>query len=411
MAIVKNFWLRDNAQKLGGAVIYQAKGQTLMRQLAPSISNPRTDAQMVTRVKLANLVAFYRASAKWMRGAFETKESNQSDYNAFVSANSSGNQVWLTKSQVDAGNAVVAPYQVSRGSLGEIVQTASSGIIKTNLYLGSLTLSAGTTISQFTTALLANNLGLAEGDQLSVVQYIQNTGSDGNYTITCRAYEVILSTLSTELLSAYLPIDLLEASADASPALQMITTGFTGGAAFIVSRTIGGKILVSSASVTLTSPNNVYTAMTSTTQQQNAITSYGTQTEVFLDSAAANEANSSVATSPQIIALTVGAATYAPGDIIPSEYDNADTIIVTMSAPVTINTDGYLRIDPSADNPIEGEMSYAGLTTGTIFPYKIVSTSTLQTPASGTRPVVVQITLNDETVITQSFAVGDDGLE
>lgn len=303
MAVVNNFWLRDNKQKLGGAVIYQAKGQTLMRQLAPSISNPRTDAQMEQRVKLANLVAFYRASAKWMRGAFETKASNQSDYNAFVSANAAGNSVWLTKSQVDAGVCIVAPYTISRGSLGEIKQTIVGNLIASNLYVGALTISAELTIGQLSAALLEYNNGLQSGDQLSLIQYIQNTGSDGNYTIVCRARELLLNPTSTELVADYFPIDILAVTTGDNPALAVDTTSFTGGAAFILSRTIGGRIAVSSSAVTLTPSNSIYNAMTTTTQKEAAIRSYGTNTTVFLDSTLADQNNNSVYTPQSIIQL------------------------------------------------------------------------------------------------------------
>lgn len=356
MAVVKNFWLRDNTQKLGGAVIYQSKGQTLMRQLAPSITNPRTDAQMEQRVKLANLVAFYRASAGWMRGAFETKPSNQSDYNAFVSANAAGNAVWLTKSQVDAGNAIVAPYVVSRGTLGEIVQTLDEDWIYTNLYVGDLSFGLQTTIAQFTAALLTNNNGLQEGDQLSIIQYIQNTATDGNYTITCRPYEVILSLSSSELLSAYLPIDLLVVSDDDSPRMGIVAADFVGGASFVLSRTQGGRILVSSSVVTLTPANEVYAAMTTTSQQNAAIASYGTTTTVFLDSTGANTANASVSTQASVLALIINNRTYTPGSVIPASYTEGEQIQVLLSANINVSANASVDISRTGQS---GEATFS----------------------------------------------------
>lgn len=334
MAVVKNFWLRDNTQKLGGAVIYQSKGQTLMRQLAPSISNPRTDAQMEQRVKLANLVAFYRASASWMRGAFETKPTNQSDYNAFVSANAASNAVWLTKSQVDAGTCIVAPYTISRGSLGEIRQSLSGNLITSNLYVGDLTISATTTVGELSAALLANNNGITSGDQLSIIQYIQNTGTDGNYTIVCRAREVIINTASTELLSDYLPVSILAVTTGEAPALAISTSTFMGGAAFVLSRTTGGRILVSSSVVTLTPANVVYNAMTTTTQKETAIRSYGTNTTVFLDSQLAQTENSSVYTPLSIVqVLGVDGNAIAQNGAL-SQLSEGDTLSVVLSKDV-----------------------------------------------------------------------------
>lgn len=344
MAVVKNFWLRDNTQKLGGAVIYQVNGQTLMRQLAPAVSNPRTDAQMSTRVRLANLVAFYRASAGWMRGAFESKAANQSDYNAFVSANAAANAVWLTKSQVEAGTCIVAPYTISRGSMGEIKQTATATMITSNLYVGELTISAGTTIGELSTALITNNNGLQNGDQLSVIQYIQNTGSAGAYTITCRAREMLLNTSSVELVSRFLPIEILGVSSGETPALSILTSSFVGGAAFILSRTQGGRILVTTSSVTLTYGNSVYTAMTSATQKESAIRSYGTNTVVFLDSNVVAGANEGVPTAASIASVVIGGRTYAAGAYLPESLPASSQVVINLTAPVELSQAATLTI-------------------------------------------------------------------
>ena len=334
MAVVKNFWLKDNTQKLGGAVIYQVKGQTLIRQLAPAVSNPRTDAQMSTRVRLANLVAFYRVSAKWMRGAFETKAANQSDYNAFVSANAQANAVWLTKAQVEAGTCVVAPYTISRGSMGEIKQSVTSALIASNLYTGDLVISASTTIADLSAALIANNNGLQNGDQLSIIQYIQNTGTGGAYSIVCRAYEVILNSSNILPLSNYLPVDILTTTGGDDSALAILTASFVGGASFILSRTQGGRILVSTSQVSLTANNAVYAAMTSTTQKENAIRSYGANTTTFLDSATASGANSDVASVVSILSIRVNNQTIAPGEMLPVTISEEDVITINLSTAV-----------------------------------------------------------------------------
>ena len=334
MAVVKNFWLRDNTQKLGGAVIYQVNGQTLMRQLAPAVSNPRTDAQMATRVRLANLVAFYRVSAKWMRGAFETKAANQSDYNAFVSANASANAVWLTKSQVAAGTCVVAPYVISRGSMGEIRQSVTATLIASNLYTGELVISGATTIADLSSALIANNNGLQNGDQLSIIQYIQNTATGGAYSIVCRAYEVILSTTNTLPLSNYLPVDILTTTGGDDSALAILTASFVGGASFILSRTQGGRILVSTSQVSLTSNNTIYAAMTSNAQKDAAIRSYGSNTTVFLDATTAGTANGGVTTALQILqVLGPSGQNIASGGRLPV-LETGQSIVVRLSEPV-----------------------------------------------------------------------------
>lgn len=412
MAVVNNFWLRDNKQRLGGAVIYQSNGQTLMRQLAPAVTNPRTDAQMETRVKLANLVAFYRASAGWMRGAFETKPANQSDYNAFVSANAANNNVWLTKTQVESGNAIVAPYVVTRGSLGEIVQTTEAGAIFTNLYVGSLTIDDTTSVNQLTAALLNNNNGLKEGDQLSIIQYIQNTATNGSYTITCRPYEVILSLSDSTLLSNYLPVDILTTSNGDNSALGLITSSFTGGAAFIMSRTAGGRILVSTSSVTLTPNNTVYPAMATESQKSTAIRSYGTNTVVFLDSNLAGTANTDVNTSIAIIALLYDGNTYVNGSVLPNTWGSDEEITLILSAPVNA-ADGAsidIRVDGEAEvvnaiynGPALNNVSSITFTIGEAVQYNIVNT---------TRNVSVEFDASTDNILLYAqYKMEPEGLE
>lgn len=410
MAVVKNFWLRDNTQKLGGAVIYQVKGQTLMRQLAPAVSNPRTDAQMSTRVRLANLVAFYRASAGWMKGAFETKAANQSDYNAFVSANAANNDVWLTKSQVDGGNAIVAPYVIARGSLGEITQTAAADGIYSNLYMGATTISSTISVAEFTAALLNNNNGLQEGDQLSIVQYIQNTSTDGNYTIVCRAYEVILSLSNTELLGTYLPVELLTVGSDTNSPLGVLTSSFTGGVAFILSRTQSGRILVSSSTLTLTYNNAVYALMTTTTQKSNAIASYGSNTTVFLDSAAAAAANTSVGTGITILSMIINGSARAQGDEIPTTYTEGQQIIVVLSGAVQYNEDATLEIGRSqADVSVTATAVASGVQTGNTITFTVDATATINVQTGVTIDAYVDLDTAQGNNITAVFTM-DGGL-
>ena len=117
MAILKSLIVRGGRKQIGGMVLYSRNGETIARELAAQVTNPRTPAQMEQRVKLSNLVAVYRANASWMRGAFENKKDRESDYNAFVSANVGNNAVALSKSDVAAGAAVVGNYKITSGSL------------------------------------------------------------------------------------------------------------------------------------------------------------------------------------------------------------------------------------------------------------------------------------------------------
>lgn len=333
MAILKNLWLRGGSQKLAGAVLYTRKGETIARELAASVSNPRTTAQMSQRVRLSNVVNFYKVSAKWMRGAFESKAEKQTDYNAFVAANLTASQVALTKSQAATGAAVVAPYKISQGSINPISWSSTGTTLPTSdLYVGDLTITGTTTVGQFSAALEAAN-NLMDGMQLSFIQYIQQVDAQGTPYVTCRAYEVVLNSANSQLLSSYMPIDILAVSAGENRALAVNTSEFTGGFAMILSLTTGTTIKVSSANVVLTSDNTYYASFTTAAVQQAAIDSYGTGTEIFLSSSSANQ-SSTPSLAQSILSVTIGGTVYRAqtGSIPASTYAGAAITIKMASA-------------------------------------------------------------------------------
>lgn len=370
MAVLNNLWIRGGKQKLGGVVLYQLNGQTLARELAPSISNPRTTSQMTQRVRLANLVAFYKANKSWMKHSFEDKSERSSDYNAFVSANIGTNLVALTKSEAAGGAAVVGPYQITRGSLLSIEHTLSGSTIKTNINLGNYQITATTTIGALSAAILANNLTLSEGMQLSLIVNTQQAGNASQQPyIVCRAYELILYTSSTSLLTDFFPESVTSVAAGTNNyALGLNTTTYAeGGAAFILSQTAGGVTRVSSQRIQMFGSQSVYNAHISASALAAAIASYGESTDVFLDTANANALVNVLATQT-ILSVTYDGQTYVAGD----EFDGvleADTQWsfqmsqpipegATLSATATSNGLGDLEMmGPTANGSVVSGVS------------------------------------------------------
>ena len=400
MAILRNLWLRGGSQKLAGAVLYTRKGETIARELAAAVSNPRTTAQMSQRVRLSNVVNFYKVSAKWMRGAFESKAENQSDYNAFVAANLTASQVALTKSQAAAGAAVVAPYKITQGSINPISWASTGTTLPTSdLYVGDLTITGTTTVGQFSAALEAAN-NLLDGMQLSFVQYIQQVDAQGTPYVTCRAYEVVLNTTNSQLLSSYMPIDILAVTTGDNPALAVNTSDFTGGFAMILSLTTGTTIKVSSANVILTSDNTYYASYTTAAVQQAAIESYGTGTEIFLSSSSANQ-SSTPSLAQSILYATIGGATYRAGDTYPSMSAYAGQSF-TIKMAATIPADAVISVisytEVSGQEREATNVSYQGDTiTGTGYSY------------SGTSPLTkLRVTISGSQYDI-SFASSGDG--
>lgn len=283
MAIINNGLLGSSRNKVGNLVTYRMKGQDIARAKAAQVSNPRSLAQMQQRVKLANLVGMYRANRAWMDGlAFSTRPAHWSDYNAFVSANIASNRIALTKEQAAAGTTIVAPYIVSRGSLPTIeVNPTTANVWQTNIGVGDLSIDpATTTVGELSTAILANNNGLQQGMQLSLVMnYQQQSGS--SYYATSRYYEVIINPNDTDLLSTRMDLQHVGVSGGNLAYTRGASDPIVG-FAFVLSLTQDNKTRVSTQRLVLTS-TSVYDLFTRQAQQDAATQSYGAQlNEPFL---------------------------------------------------------------------------------------------------------------------------------
>lgn len=274
MAVIKNLWLRQSKQKLAGAVTYQLKGQTIAREQAATIANPRTTSQMEQRVKLANLVNFYRANKSWMaKGAFETKERTWSDYNAFVHANIGANKVALTKTQASMGCCVAAPYLVTQGTLPELdVYTRGNNV---GVYASSTT--APTTWGGLSAALIAAYPALMNGDQLSIITYLQIEADENEPYVRVSPKELFLDTNSTTALSTLLPEWVVDTDG------MHTGNNFDGTAVSIcVSRTVAGSIKVSPSKIYFLD-DSTYESYSTDASFSAAIASYGGTAVNFLD--------------------------------------------------------------------------------------------------------------------------------
>lgn len=323
MAIVKNFWLQNQKKKLAGAVIYQAMGQTRSRELAASVANPRTLAQMEQRTKWANLVNFYRANAGWMKYAYETKKPNQSEYNKFMSLNVPSARIYIPKNFASQGACVVDAYQMTQGSLPSIeVQKYTLGW-GTNLYLGAdFNLERTSTVKEVTQELLQNNPALREGDQISFIRLTQQTNSNtGVPFVVVRKYEVILNSNDLRPFFDFMPYEYIVVDEEGSShSLGVNDSGNAGGFLLVLSRTISGKTYVSSQSIIVANNSTMIEQYSSAAAQQAAIDSYGESADAFLTSTTAGE-NEQAAVAPSIVGVsidgverTIGSVVYPVGD-------------------------------------------------------------------------------------------------
>lgn len=318
MAIVKNFWLKGASKRLAGAVIYKAGGQTIARQLASETANPRTRSQMEQRVRWANCVAFYRANASWMKYAYEGKKANQSEYNKFMSLNVANNRIYLTKQAAASGACVVDSFIMTQGSLPSITYKWVGNAIATNIFLPEdFDDGRGVAVSVFSEAVLSANPGIQEGDQISLIRYTQMVNEATGYPyVIVRKYEVIIDLNNPQPLSNYWPQELYNWEIlEQQNRVEILPTGNSGGLLMVLSRTTGGRTLVSTQSILPVNNEQTISAWSSASALNRAINSYGESNDAFLSSDYANYAeNEPIALVP--LSVNIDGVPYVDGDYI-----------------------------------------------------------------------------------------------
>lgn len=266
--------------KVGDLVFARRLGQQTTRAYNSSPKDAKTRSQVTQRVKVANVIAMYRALKNICNHSFEGLDVGQTSYSAFVKANLTGNKVSLTKEAASFGACVVAPYLISRGSLPSIQVEGTGADAVTNIAVGNLAISGTTTIGQFADALVANNAGIEYGDQLTYVSLVQQTDANSGYPVVVAGiYEVTLNSASTDKVRDFIP------EVGSSVKNGFLAHGALigrGGFAWILSRkATGSSLMVSTQRLVLTSPD-VYEQFATADANTRAISSYGFTMEPIL---------------------------------------------------------------------------------------------------------------------------------
>lgn len=324
MAKVKSSGLRNYIGRLGGSVYYMLNGQNIARELASQVSNPRTTSQMRQRMQWANLVNTYKANKAWMgKLSFESKPRTQSDYNAFMAANLGVDPVYINKQMAEAGRAILAPYEMTRGTLPAIKLEWQEDVFVSDINLGSDFPFATATVADLSTAIVENNPEWQYGDQLSVIQVVT-----ANYTLRAYPLEIILSASDDRELAeisngiAY-GSDLLSLSSSDT----LCSDGSAGHTSlfyaviYVHSRTTGAKTFVSTQQYVL-SPDAVtlFNSATSASAFEEAAASYGVVDEPFL---AANSSESG--TAVELTLKTLEASANVDGSVVIKLMNNGGT--------------------------------------------------------------------------------------
>lgn len=255
-----------------GAVTYVTrKGITVAKQKVPAKLNYRkTLRSMTPRMRWMALVRMWQAlnTVGW-HPSFRNKEGLQSDFNMFMKSNS-GVNVYLPKTIVSSNGGIVAPVQVTQGGLPTIGGGGADNTIITGLYMGDLSIGASTTLATFSSAIIGNNVGWDDGDQLTIVRLNQVVDTDTNVPrITADIKEVVLDRADSSTLLGDLVSSGLLDTGDG----KLLVDGVNGGACVVHSTGEGDNYDVSSESLIVVNP--LLTQYTGNTALMAAIKSYG----------------------------------------------------------------------------------------------------------------------------------------
>ena len=150
-----------------GTVVYEAPAKGVAK---------RTEAQMQMRTQWGNLAGVFRQFNRTLKRGFEGLNGRMSDFNAFLQANIGVVKVYVGKTVLLNGGSVLAPYQITRGSLPSVAMRLGDGnVLVSDISLGGLAITATTTVADFSNALIACNDDYEAGDQLTFFYGQQTT--------------------------------------------------------------------------------------------------------------------------------------------------------------------------------------------------------------------------------------------
>lgn len=271
MAIINAIAIGKAKGSLGNMTLRYVKGATVGSQKVLKKGKGGTFKQVRIRAKWGNLVNLFQAFSGTLKLAFESKNPRVSDFNAFIARNVNRSTVYLTSGEVLQGGAVVFGAQITEGSLPAISHMMGTGdVLVTDISVGSMSITASTTLKAFSNAIVNNNDGWAYGDQLSVYIVTQSVNSETNVPyVTVTAVEVTLSDSDEETVLRDL------AGADAISVVDgHIGMGATvnGAACYVHSRETANGLQVSTQS--LVPANAILPTYQSAIQMMKAIESY-----------------------------------------------------------------------------------------------------------------------------------------
>ena len=292
MAILNGIISKLNGSA-GNLTFKQLGGKTVVSEKISSTTDAKTLPQQKQRMKWANVVRMYKVLRDYMKLAFGGSTNGRNDYAKFVSTNLALAPVYLTKQEVNAGACIVAPYAITQGVLRSISVAGKGNQAVTSIALGALTITANTTIAQFSNAVVTNNREFNYGDQITFFLVHQTIDEVANMPIAdVEACAIVLDKNNSATL---LPLVDDRGFAVQSGCLAAKAGYDFGdhGMAWVHSRKQAGKTLVSTQY--LICDNALLTEYQSEAAYDMAAESYGGTNTVFLSPNSAASAASAPA--------------------------------------------------------------------------------------------------------------------
>lgn len=287
MGILKNL---INAKVSGnvGSMNFRKRGsQTVVAERSYSNSSKGEGAsplQRAHRSRLANIVNFYRVIQAIEARAWQGKAENVSDFNMLSKYNLAASPIFLTKQEAIARACVIAPYEISRGSLATLPQSFAEGKFLVGINLSEGFVFAENTLGTFSEEVIANNVGWKNGDKLSIALLTHAMVDVAGLMVPKADVTYVEITLDVASEDNLMTLPNLMLAAPALNADGVMTIAYPCNAAFAVhSRKTMGVLETSSQSIVMASAADALLAKySSDAQKEIAMSSYGYQADVLL---------------------------------------------------------------------------------------------------------------------------------
>ena len=265
---------------VGSLTFKQNGGQTVVSEKITQTTNAKTELQQKQRLKWANIIREYQVLQPYMKLAFGGTRNGRNDYNKFMSTNLSMTPVYLTKAEVGAGMCIVAPYEITHGTVRSIAVSGKGKKAVTDIRLGTLNITKTTSVAEFSNAVVQNNKLYNYGDQITyfLVHQVVNEVTNIPMAEVDACCIVLDKSSEAKLLSL---VDARGFSVQEGHLAAQADNDFSDhGMVWIHSRKQSSKTLISTQC--LICENNLLAEYQSEKAYQDAVDSYGGVSDVYL---------------------------------------------------------------------------------------------------------------------------------